>query len=235
MKLAIVDDEVKTTDLFESYVRQFERENGNEIEVSVFHNPNDFLNDYSKDYDLVFLDIEMPALNGIETARELRRMDRSVVLLFITNMAQYAIAGYEVEALDFVLKPLSYAEFTLKMQKAMRYITRDQDKKLTIQTAEGQVHLYVSDIYYIEVIRHYLIYHTINGTYTARGVLKEVEEMLKEYHFSRSNHCYLVNMKYVKSVNGSVIKVGKEELQISRSKKAEFLKEFTKFMGGMSR
>ena len=71
----------------------------------MFHNPAEFLESYTKDYDLVFLDVEMPGLNGIETAKELRHMDSNVVIMFITNMAQYAIHGYEVEAVDYVLKP----------------------------------------------------------------------------------------------------------------------------------
>lgn len=235
MKLAIVDDEKKTTDLLESYIKQFVIENNSKIEVNTFHNPIDFLSQYNKDYNLIFMDIEMPGLNGIETARELRRMDRRIVLMFITNMAQYAIEGYEVEALDFIIKPLSYSDFVLKMKKAIRYITRNQDKKLIVNTQDGDIYLYISDIYYIEVMRHDLIYHTVNGNYKTRGVMKEVEEQLGKNHFFRSNHCYLVNMEYVKSINGNVIKVGEETLQISRSKKSEFLKEFTKFVGGMSK
>lgn len=233
MKLAVVDDVKNATDLLDSYIKRFEKENNINIYVSIFHNPNDFLNNYSRDYDLVLMDIEMPGLNGIETAKELRRMDSRVVLMFITNMAQYAINGYEVEAIDFVIKPVSYFDFALKIKKAMRYITRNQDKKLTLNTQDGIVHLYVSDICYIEVIRHYLIYHTINGDYTVRGVMKEIEENLKNYHFVRSNHCYLVNLKYVESVNGNILKVSGYDLQISRNKKSEFLMEFTRYVGGM--
>ena len=233
MKLAVVDDEKKATDLLEGYMKRFERENNMTMKISVFHNPNDFLSNYSRDYDLVLMDIEMPGLNGIETARELRRMDSRVVLMFITNMAQYAINGYEVEAVDFVVKPVSYADFVLKMQKAMRYISRNKDKKLTLNSTEGVVNLHVSDISYIEVIRHYLIYHTLSGSYTVRGVLKEAEENLAKYHFVRSNHCYLVNLKYVESINGNVVKVSGDDLQISRNKKTEFLMEFTRYIGGM--
>jgi DNA-binding LytR/AlgR family response regulator len=233
MKLAVVDDEKKTTDLLDGYIKRFEKENNLTINVSVFHNPNDFLTNYSRDYDLVLMDIEMPGLNGIETARELRRMDGRVVLMFITNMAQYAISGYEVEAIDFVIKPISYPDFVLKIQKAMRYITRNQDKKLTLNTGEGVVYLHVSDICYIEVMRHYLVYHTTNGNYTVRGVMKEMEESLSNYHFVRSNHCYLVNLKYVESINGSILKVGGDDLQISRNKKNEFLTEFTRYVGGI--
>ena len=120
MKIAIVDDEKKATGLIKKYIDQFTVEYHFEIQVSVFHNPQDFLEKYTKDYDLVFLDVEMAGINGIETAKELRRVDGNVVLMFITNMAQYAIHGYEVEAVDYVLKPLSYADFSMKLQKALK-------------------------------------------------------------------------------------------------------------------
>lgn len=233
MKLAVVDDDKKTTELLNNYINCFKEENNMNITVSVFYHPNDFLTNYSRDYDLVLMDIEMPGLNGIETARELRRMDSRVVLMFITNMAQYAIHGYEVEAVDFVIKPVSYPDFALKIKKAIRYVDRNKDEKMTLNTQDGFVHLYVSDIYYVEVIRHYLIYHTVNGNYTERGVMKEVEEKLTKYYFVRNNHCYLVNLKYVEAINGNMIKVAGDDLQISRNKKNEFLMEFTRYIGGV--
>lgn len=233
MKLAVVDDESRATDLLDGYIKKFQEENKINIKVSVFHNPNDFLNNYSGDYDLVLMDIEMPGLNGIETAKELRRMDSRVILMFITNMAQYAINGYEVEAIDFVVKPISYPDFSMKIKKAMRYIERNRDTKIVLNTADGVVNLFVSDIFYIEVMRHYLIYHTLHGEYTVRGVMKEAEEKFSELHFVRSNHCYLVNLKYVESIVGSTLRVANQELQISRNKKNEFLMEFTRYMGGI--
>lgn len=233
MKIAIVDDEKRATDLIEKYIDQFNVEYHFEIQTHVFHNPQNFLEKYTKDYDLIFLDVEMPGLNGIETAKELRRVDGNVVLMFITNMAQYAIHGYEVEAVDYVLKPLSYADFAMKMQKALRYVARNEDANVKILTKDGVVHLAVSDIYYIEVIRHYLVYHTARGDYMARGVMKETEEQFLKYHFARCSHGYLVNLKYVQSVAGNNMIVAGTELVISRSKKNEFMNQFARYIGGM--
>lgn len=233
MKLAVVDDEIKITELLRSYIKRYESEFNITVNVSVFNNPNDFLTTYNSDYDLVLMDIEMPGLNGIEAAKELRRMDSRVVLMFITNMAQYAINGYEVEAVDFVIKPVFYPDFVLKLQKAMRYIIRNQDMKLILNTQDSVVHVHVSDICYIEVMRHYLIYHTVNGNHTVRGVMKEVEANLIDHHFVRSNHCYLVNLKYVESISGNTVKVKGNDLQISRNKKNEFLTAFAKYVGGI--
>ena len=233
MKFAIVDDEKKAADIIEKYVNMYAVENHYEIQTETFHNPHEFLEQYRGEYDLVFLDVEMPGLNGIETAKELRRMDGNVVLMFITNMAQYAIRGYEVEAVDYVLKPLSYADFVLKVRKALRYIARNEDTNVKISTKDAIVHLAVSDIYYIEVRSHYLIYHTTRENYTARGVMKEAEEQFSKYHFARCSHGYLVNLKYVQSVTGNIVTVAGEELVLSRSRKNDFMAEFARFIGGM--
>ena len=234
MKIAIVDDEKATAQLLEGYILRYGKEQNLHIKVDVFLLPLQFLDHYAGDYDLVLMDIEMPGLNGIETAKELRRLDHAVVLMFITNMAQYAIHGYEVEAVDFVIKPLSYGDFVMKMQKARRYIERNRDKKITLQTTEGLIQLDVSEIHFVEVIRHYLVYHTSKGDYKLRGTMKEAEEALLDFHFSRSNHCYLVNLKYVEAVTGNMLKVAGNELAMSRNKKADFMTDFAKYMGGLS-
>lgn len=233
MKLAVVDDEKKMTDLLSHYISQFAEEKQISIQISIFHHPNKFLTNYTKDYDIVLMDIEMPGLNGIETARQLRKMDARVVLMFIKNMAQYAINGYEVEAVDYIVKPVSYPDFAMKLAKAVRYVKRNEDKRLVLNTQDGVVHISLADIYYIEVIRHYLVYHTAAGNYTVRGVLKEMDELLAEYHFVRSNHCYLVNLKYVEAITGNTVKVAGDELQMSRNKKSEFMMAFARYVGGM--
>lgn len=232
MKIVIVDDEKKETDLISGYIDKISAKIGEMIVKEVYHSPARFLDEYNYDADLIFLDVEMPGLNGIEAARELRRKDQNVVIMFITNMAQYAICGYEVEAVDYILKPVSYQDFALKMQKAMRYILQNKDTRLTLTTTDGTKIVGVSDVFFVEVNRHYLIYHTVIGEMTVRGTMKEAEELLKPYHFVRCNHSFLVNLKYVEAVNGVELKCADHTLLISRNKKTEFMYEFTRYISG---
>ena len=175
----------------------------------------------------------MPRLNGLDTAKRIRAVDSQVVLVFITNMAQYALNAYEVDAIDYLLKPIDYYEFYIKMKKAMRFVFNEKEKTISINSSEGTVLLSTSDIYFIEVLAHYLIFHTKNGDYKARGVMRETEAQLKPYNFVRFNNCYLANLQYVKSLKMSTLVVNDVSLPIGGRYKDNFLKKFTQYIGGM--
>jgi hypothetical protein len=147
-------------------------------------------------------------------------------------MAQYAIHGYEVEALDYVLKPITFQDFSLKMKKAMRYIKRDAKQQIILNTPAGKVPIKLSDVYYIEVIRHSLVYHTKAGVHETRGVMREQEKTLADLNFVRCSQSYLVNLAYVKAIRGNDVVVNDEMLPISRNKKNEFMEAFTRYVGG---
>ena len=104
IRVAIVEDDAEVQGVLQEYVRRYTRQYGTEFEVTVFADGVDILEDYRAVYDIIFLDVEMKHLDGMTTAERIRQMDADVILIFITNMAQYAIRGYSVGALDYVLK-----------------------------------------------------------------------------------------------------------------------------------
>lgn len=231
--VAIVDDESCMTDQIKAYIDRFQEENAVHIASSVFHSPKVFLASVSHDYDLVFLDVEMGDMTGIDVARKIRETNGRVQIIFITRMAQYAIYGYEVEALDYVLKPITYFDFSLKLKKALRFIKRDEDQKRVLDTGEQKTVVSVADIAYIEVQAHYLHYHVLGKTYIVRGTMKESEKVFAADYFARSSHSYLVNLAHVKGINQNAVVLTCGEVPLSRNWKQSFMNAFAKYLGGM--
>ena len=232
MRIALVDDDQRDRTQLRTYISDYLREEGVDCEIREFENALVFLAEYAFTFDLIVMDIDMPELSGIEAARQLRERDAHVTLMFVTNMPQYALEGYAVEAVDYLLKPLSYPDFRLKMQKARRYIARNADLPLALSTAEGVFRCNVSDVLYVESKLHYLYYHTAEQTIRVRGKLSEVADTLLPYHFARPGESYLVNLRHLKAIEGNEILVGNDHLPLSRRRKAEFVSAFTRFMGG---
>ena len=233
IKIAVVDDEYADRKLLLDYFGRLKSEICEETVVQEFRSGDDFLKDFEDSWDLICLDIDMEGRDGISTAARIRRQDTNVIIIFITNMAQMAIRGYEVQALDFVVKPLNYYSFALKMRNAMDIIGKRKSKNIAILTASGVYKIATDDLYYVEVSDHYLCYHTKKGNYQQKASLRELEERLAGLSFKRCNNCYLVNLKYVDCVEKDDLQIAGEWLKISRSRKKEFLQSLANYIGGI--
>ena len=232
MKIAVVDDSPRDLQLIKGYVERYFKENGGDYQIRTFENGLDFLDEEKLSFDIVFLDVEMPHLNGIETARNFRKRDKMAVLVFITNMAQYAIHGYEVDAIEYMVKPVEYYNFSDKMEKALRFVKRDQEKTLLLHGQEVTARIPVSGIYYMEKERNYILFHTKEGDFRERGSMGEMEEKLAGSGFSRCITGCLVNLRYISKMSKDAVWVGDRCLPISRSQRKQFAKDFADFLGG---
>ena len=168
----------------------------------------------------------------METAQEIRKIDNLTILVFLTNFSKYAVNGYEVNAADYMLKPLDYYSFALKMHKILHMLYQNIEKEITIMT-KGLLHRFsINELFYVEINNHDLIYHLDDETISTRGSLSEVEKSLPKNSFSRCNNCYLVNLKHVTKIKDNTVWIGKNELTISRPKKKMFLNDLTNYIGG---
>ena len=232
--IAIVEDELEFRQQLQEYLQQYEQENDVSFQISMFEDGADILENYENKYDIMLLDIEMPKVNGMDAAEKIREQDEDVVLMFITNMAQYAIHGYSVGALDFVMKPITYYAFSMKMKRALKRAQKKEQKPLVLNLTDGIKTLEIKQIYYVEVQNRMLHYYTSEGEIVVRGTLQSAETILKPYPFAKCNHWYIVNLMHVKEVNKNIAKVGPYQVEISRRNKAAFLKALTEYMGGIS-
>ena len=171
----------------------------------------------------------MPMMNGLEVAKKLRASDSSVALIFVTFLAKYALRGYEYAALDYVLKPVNYNAFKIKIRRAIQNCNERKTKSVRLPSNKGEIYLPVNEINYIEVFGHDITYHTSKGEIKAFGTLSLIESLLPAGQFERCNRCYLVNLRNVTRLEKNFVFLGEEKLQISSPRKKEFVNKLHDF------
>lgn len=236
VNIAIVEDEETHAETLKAYLLRYAKEKNDAFNISVFKNAILFLENYTAGYDVIFMDIRMPYMNGMDAAQKLRELDEFVVLIFITSLTQYAVKGYEVAALDYIVKPIAYGDFAMKFTRAYVRIDAQKQKYLTYKTEKGTVKVLPREIAYCEVSGHRLVLHTVNGDLEQHATLRSVEEKINDPSFCKCNHCYLVNLRFVKRLSGDEVIVeyaGRSDaLQISRNRKKPFTESLKAFWEG---
>lgn len=233
-KIVIVEDEQQHADRLVALLHTYQEKHPSVVfEIKHCNNPHRFLAEYACDADIIFLDIQMPNIDGMTVAKKIRAVDNRVMLIFTTALAQYAIAGYEVQAFDYILKPLGAEIFDIKLTRALRALNQSHDEEwIDISTKAETRRIPVNQVTYIEVDNHDILIHSRTEVFRHWGSLREYEQKLSGMHFARCNTCYLVNLKFVRCIQGDSVQVGGDVLSISRSKRKEFLIAFAKYKGG---
>lgn len=231
MKVAIVEDNNEYSETLKNYIEQYAKENSLNIALSIFPNGERIVNDFKADYDIIFMDIEMPVMDGIEASTKIREIDSECIIIFISNYTQYAIKGYAVNALDYLTKPLEYTLFKNTMSKAILKVQSKQNKSIFIQSSSETYRIDINEIIYIEVYKHRVTFHTTKDNYDMRGTLQDVEKQLPNNQFVRCNSGIIVNLKYVTGISKDSLVVFDEELPIARSRKKDVLNMLTRYIG----
>lgn len=231
-RIAIVDDQQDCMESLKENLCRYASENGFQFQITTSNHSIDFVSDYAANYDILFLDVVMPEMDGMATAERIRKLDEDVCIIFVTNYAQYAIHGYEVQAFSYILKPFLYGNLVLTMNKAIRQCRNRRNNDFVLQTPEGTFRFPLHELIYVESQEHHLIYHAVGGTVRKRGKLSELEEELGKKGFCRCGVSFLVNLRCVQKIAGQTLQLSDGTvLMISRRYKNEFLARFASFVG----
>lgn len=232
-RIAIIEDDAAFAARMINDINQIAKEIGKIFDISSFGSIEDFLLPRQDGFDIVFFDIELPGMDGMEGAKRFRLTDTDAIIIFVTSLANYAVNGYEVGALDYMVKPISYNNLSLKVQKAVKKADNKKYKTIVFHSRKnGILKLRSDEVYYMEIQGHNLSVHTEIGMFETTGNLSVFEEELKSHFFSRCNSCYLVNMRAISRIDDMTVYLKNgDSLAISRRKKKDFLAEFAQYAG----
>lgn len=229
----IIDDEPLAVELMESYVRRTpflncvgSYTNGIDAFAALKHIP----------VQIIFMDIHMPYISGLELAKIIDTYQIRVI--FTTAYNQYAIEGYRVNALDYLLKPISYEQFLASAERAKRHIMDVQHSSMSTLSgsitikAEYKLHrIDFRDIQYLESLRDYVCFHLVDGqTIQTLSTLKNMESMLPQSHFVRIHRSFIVNLRLADAIERGRLVMKDKKLPISDAYKDEVLVRFGKEM-----
>ncbi len=229
--IAIIEDEEAMSNQLVSYFAKFGKDYNESFSFAIFNNAETFLKNYKKEYSVVLMDINLPGMNGMECVKKLREIDDTVLVIFVTNLSQFAVDGYEVKAFDFVVKPISYYNFSLKLKRALSHLSSLNNYELIISTKDKKYFININQLIYIEIRNHTIIYHLVNEEIKGSGTLKSLYTNLKKHHFAFCNQCYLVNLAFVKGIDDGFLLINNEKIRIASSRKKSFMQELTAYIG----
>lgn len=229
LRVAMCDDSLKDLAIIRKMFDNLMSSLNIEYEVEEYNNGYDLLQSKIS-FDLVLLDIEMDEINGIETARKIRKHSSDTKIIFITNSTKYLQIGYTVRADRYLVKPLNKQEFDYELSSVLN--SKILDSKFILDKRIGPHKLYLRDIIYIEFYDRKTIIHKASQKIQTYITLKEWSTLLNKYHFSQVHKAFIVNLRYVEDTEtNKVILSNKEELSLSRKFKESFNQEYYNFIG----
>ena len=233
-RILVFEDTPEEAEALLGHIKRYGAEHGEQFQTT-WERSAITLGEDSPHADLIFMDIEMPGVTGMDAATLLRTFDSVTPIIFVTNLAQFAVKGYEVNAIDFIVKPVSYGAFSLRMAKALRVMRENRGSSIVVKTRGGMEILHVEGITYIEVMNHALTYHRTDGEpVVTRSTITEAEESLADKPFVRINKSFLVNMRHIASVHGQEVELfSGEVLPIGRSMRKAAVERIAAYLGSM--
>lgn len=218
IKIAITDDEKVEVLLLEQYVREWAKLNNILVDIHLFYSGEAFEFEWQEDksFDILLLDIQMQELDGINLAKRIRENDEELKIIFITAISSFIQEGYEVDALNYLLKPVKKERLFQCLDKAIKRIEICQNS-IIIETEDETKKILHADIIYIEAVSHFLNIHTLREEIVTRMSLNDLEKLLPEDEFIRCHRSFIAGIRHINSILRDTMKMdNSSEISVSR-------------------
>ena len=233
MRVAVVEDDAVAASALRQMCLRYDEVHDTTTEVIAWSSGVSFLKEYKANLDVIILDIQMPGLDGLAVARHIRERDRTVPIIFVTSAPQYAVEGYTVDALSYLVKPVAWADFDRELTRAFHTVRQRACEFVTIRRGTDVIRLPMSEVVYVETTRHGTAVHTFSEIVPSAMTMRAFEEQFPAEYTCRINSSFIVNLHYVEQVHGSeCTMVTGDVLRISRPRKRAFIDALTRFGAG---
>lgn len=227
--VSIIDPSKEDVTRLSALIEHYFRRSSTAYVQRVYQSGMEFVRS-AENSDIVFLETNLEKLDGLETARIIRKLGSEAQLIFVARGAEMAIHGYSVDALDYLLKPVEPADVERALDKAVRRLSSRSCAYLALKLPNGTASISTNDITYVEVFDHNLVYHTTGGDYTVRGRLGDVYEQLDHDYFLACNRSFIVNLRYVTEICTDHVILNGTKISVSKSHRKEIQSRFSAFM-----
>ncbi len=231
-KIAVCDDSLATRIQICDLLKRIEVQDGLQFDIHSFSSAEDLLARMPEDTQLLLLDIVMDGETGIKAAQRLRKNNRSLCIIFITSMVQYALECYSVHPLGFLKKPLEYNLFRREILDAIYNIDARKGRKIILNRGTLIEVLDTNEIIYAEILGRDLKIVLKNDSRQYTTPLKDLEQKLVDCHFFRCHKSYIVNFQYVLNITANdILLANGQRIPMSKYRRKEFLETFTAYVG----
>ena len=230
--IGICDDEQVFAAELEKMIGEYARETGTEIRTILFRDGRELLDSDKLQLDLIFLDIQMDRMNGLEAAKCIRERDEKVSIIFLTSLTKYALMGYEYQAVNYIVKPIKYVRLKRELDRWLESYRREDKQYILVTNEDGHHRIHIHTLHYLETYNRNVKIHTDDGELISYKKMKDLEEELRAAHFIRCHSSYLVNPFFVKRVEKLEITLTDgDTIPISQPKRKAVMEQLADYWG----
>ena len=227
IKIAICDDQKCFVDSIEKLLKIYEEKNKQDFYIKKYTKPLHLMESLKEEFQIFFIDIEMPTMDGMELVDIIRKYDEKSIILFVTSHSEFIGVGYEYEVQNFITKPITQIQINFEMNRALRKLSTYQQKYITLKNEKGYFKLFLSDIEYIETVKRKVLFHLRNKEQESGYFkMRDLEERLEKYNFVRCHNGIIVNVDCVESVHELTVTLySGDQIFIPKSRKQNLIKK----------